>query len=40
MKKILLAFILLALGTVSIVSCTKEEVKPKTDNIGKGIREL
>jgi hypothetical protein len=39
MKKFILAVFVFAVIVVSFSSCTKEEVKPKADGLGSGMRD-
>ena len=39
MKKALLISFLFAAMTFSLSSCTKEEIKPKADGLGSGMRD-
>jgi hypothetical protein len=39
MKKILLTFFVALVTMVAVSSCTKEEVKPKADGLGSGMRD-
>ncbi len=39
MKNALLTFLLFAVMVFSFSSCTKEEIKPKADGLGSGMRD-
>ena len=39
MKKIIYSLIVFAVIVMSFSSCTKEEVKPKADGLGSGMRD-
>lgn len=39
MKKALFILFLVVTTVISVTSCTKEEVKPKADGLGSGMRD-
>ena len=39
MKKTLLILIVVVTTILSVTSCTKEEIKPKADGLGSGMRD-
>jgi hypothetical protein len=39
MKKFILTFFVFAIFVLSFSSCTKEEIKPKADGLGSGMRD-
>jgi len=39
MKKTILTLIVILASILAITSCTKEEVKPKADGLGSGMRD-